>query len=232
VKTHSSAGHSKRILVSKPFGPFAKFIDANLGCFKITWAMIHAQYTDKNTIVKILAEAFDNNLSVNYVVAQDKKRKVRVKRLMEFSFDICIRFGTALLSDNKKGCALIVHPEKKKIDFRFIRSTFLLIFNCTGFFNIKKNLSRESAIKARHPLVPMNYLWFIGVHPASQNAGIGTGLLREIIELSETSNKMICLETSNPRNLSWYKKFDFEIYDTLNFGFPLHFLKRDAYTNT
>ena len=193
--------------------------------------MHQALYTDKNTVVNILSEAFEGNLSVNFVIAQDRKRKLRIKKLMEYAFDICIRFGNALLSDDKKGCALIVHPEKRNVNLRYILSTLLFIFNCTGIFNVIKVIRRESAIKALHPAGAKNYLWFIGVHPASQNAGIGTGLLREIIELSETDNKMICLETSNPRNLSWYKKFDFEIYDNLNFGFPLHFLKRPTYTN-
>ena len=190
--------------------------------------MIHAHHTDKNTIVNILAEAFDDNLSINYVIAQDRKRKVRIKKLMEFSFDTCLRFGKALLSDDKKGCALIVYPEKRKLTLHYISSTLTLIFHCIGIFNIKKVMSREAAVKALHPAGPMNYLWFIAVHPASQNAGIGTGLLREIIELSETGNKIICLETSNPRNLSWYKKFDFTVYGTLNFGYNLYFLKRDA----
>ena len=36
--------------------------------------MIKATYQDKDRVVDILAESFDDNQSVNYIVKQDKKR--------------------------------------------------------------------------------------------------------------------------------------------------------------
>jgi ribosomal protein S18 acetylase RimI-like enzyme len=196
----------------------------------VTWPMILAEQKDKNIIANILSESFNENLSVNYIIRQDHKRKLRIKRLMEYSFDISVRFGMAVLSDDRNGCALIVYPEKNKITFRYFLATCSLILFSIGIFNLRNILSREAAVRSVHPPEPMNYLWFIGVLPTSQDQGTGTGLLREIIELSETDNKMICLETSQPRNLSWYQKFDFVVYKQLNFGFTLNFLRRDPYS--
>lgn len=36
--------------------------------------MIRATYKDRNRVVNILAESFDDNQSVNYIIKQDKKR--------------------------------------------------------------------------------------------------------------------------------------------------------------
>jgi hypothetical protein len=113
--------------------------------------MIRANQEDKNIIVDILAMAFDDNLNVNYVIAQDHKRTLRIKKLMEYSFYTCNRFGSALLSDNKKGCALIVYPEKKKMGLRYMLSSLHLILNCFGIFNLGKVLSRELAKKNTSP---------------------------------------------------------------------------------
>jgi hypothetical protein len=66
--------------------------------------MIKANYGDKERIIKILAQSFDDNKSVNYIIPQDKKRKQRIRQLMAYSFDICLQYGKVFLSDDKKAC--------------------------------------------------------------------------------------------------------------------------------
>lgn len=189
--------------------------------------MIRADYKDKDRIVKILTSSFDNNQSVNYIIRQDKSRVYRIKKLMEYSFDVCYLFGQVFLSDDKKACALIVLPDKKKTTFRSILLDAKLTFSCIGLSNIRRALARESKIKKMHPKELMYYLWFIGVDPAVQNNGIGSGLLREIIEESQSIERPIYLETSTLINIPWYKKFDFAIYNEINLGYKLFFLKRE-----
>lgn len=145
---------------------------------------------------------------------------------MEYSFDICYLFGRVLLSDDRKGCALIVLPEKKKTTFRSVLLDLKLIFSCIGLSNVKKAMKRETMIKAFQPKEPICYLWFIGVEPNEQNKGIGSNLLVEIMKESESDKRTICLETSTPKNLPWYQKFGFTIYNELNLGYKLFFLKR------
>lgn len=188
--------------------------------------MIRAEYKDKNRIVDILTNSFDDNGSVNYIIKQDKKRTQRIKKLMEYSFDVCFLFGKVFLSDNKKGCALIVLPEKKKTTFKSVLLDLKLIFSSVGLSNVKKTMDRETKIKRLQPKDPMYYLWFIGVEPDSQNAGTGSVLLSEIIEESKSYKRIICLETSTLKNLPWYQKFGFTIYNELNLGYKLFFLKR------
>jgi len=82
--------------------------------------MKKADYQDKNLVVDILTKSFDTNQSVNYIVKQDKKRIKRVCALMDYSFEVCNLFGNVFLSDNKKACALILYPDKKKTTFKSI----------------------------------------------------------------------------------------------------------------
>ncbi len=72
----------------------------------------------------------------------------------------------------------------------------------------------------------MTYLWFIGVDPASQGKGIGTGIMQKVIADSNKTQRTIYLETSNQENLRFYKKHDFEIYHKLELGHTLYMLKK------
>lgn len=147
---------------------------------------------------------------------------------MEYSFDVCYLFGEVFLTNDKSGCALIVLPDKKKTTFKSILFDVKLAISCVGHSNIKKALDRESKIRKKHPKGLKYYLWFIGVDPSAQNKGIGSGLLREVIEESQSIERPIYLETSTLKNIPWYEKFGFSIYNELDLGYTLFFLKRET----
>lgn len=190
--------------------------------------MKKANYYDKKLVIDILTKSFDSNLSVNYIVKQDKKRIKRISALMDYSFEVCYMFGDVFLSDNKKACALVLYPDKKSTTFKSVLLDLKLVFSCIGIENIKKALTRESKIKLLQPKTSMYYLWFIGVHPQYQNQGIGNKLLENIINDSYKKQRPVYLETSALKNLPWYKKFGFQIYNELDLTYKLFFLKKDV----
>src|SRR5688572_10526326 len=98
--------------------------------------MIKADYKDRELIVNILTSSFDDNKSVNYIIKQDSKRTRRLRKLMEYSFDVCYLFGEVFLTDDKKACALIVLPDKKKATLKSIMLDLKLIVSCVGLLNI------------------------------------------------------------------------------------------------
>ncbi|TQM51760.1 acetyltransferase (GNAT) family protein [Arcticibacter tournemirensis] len=189
--------------------------------------MKKAEYTDKALIVDILTKSFETNRSVNYIVKQDEKRIKRVSALMDYSFEVCYAFGDVFLSDDKKACALVLYPDKKKTTVKSILLDLKLILSCVGIENIKKTLNRESMIKKIQPKEIMYYLWFIGVDPVYQNTGIGSVFLDELIEDSKLKRRPIYLETSTLKNLPWYQKYGFNIYHEADLSYKLFFLKRE-----
>lgn len=189
--------------------------------------MKKAEYSDKGLMVDILSKSFETNQSVNYIVKQDENRLKRVRALMDYSFEVCYLFGDVFLSDDKKACALVLYPEKKKTTIKSILLDAKLIFSCVGVKNIKKTLERESIIKKIQPEGLMYYLWFIGVAPECQNTGIGSALLDELITDSINKERPIYLETSTLKNLPWYKQYDFDIYHEADLSYKLFFLRRE-----
>lgn len=187
--------------------------------------MKKAEYNNKNLIVDILTKSFEANQSVNYIVKQDKKRLKRIEALMDYSFEICYLFGDVFLSDDNKACALVLYPDKKKTSIKSIMLDINLILSCVGIENIKKTINREAMIKKIQPKELMYYLWFIGVDPNYQASGIGSALMQGLIKDSKIKDRNIYLETSTLKNLPWYKKFGFTIYNELKLSYQLYFLK-------
>lgn len=188
--------------------------------------MIKADKNHKSHVIEILTNSFEDNQSVNYIVKQDSKKTERIRALMDYSFEICYMFGAVYLSDDKKGCALVLYPDQKKFS---IKSTLLdvrLLLNAIGLTRAGKAMSRESAIKSNYPNEPIYYLWFLGVFNADQNKGLGSQLLKEIIQDSQSQQKPIYLETSTIKNIPWYQKFGFSIYQELDFDYKLFMLRR------
>lgn len=189
--------------------------------------MIKAKADDKAWVVNLLSQAFDENQSVNYIILQDNNRQKRVKALMDYSFGICSMFGEVWLSDDRQACALILFPEKKKTNFKSVWLDINLILNAIGITRIKKALKREANINAKQPKINRSYLWFIGVNPANQKNGIGSKLLLEIILQAKQQDRPIFLETSTLKNLPWYERFGFKIYEKLELSYTLYFLSNE-----
>jgi len=55
--------------------------------------MIKAAKSDKQVVTEILAASFSNNRSVNYVIAQNEKKMDRIRKLMAYSFDVCLHLA-------------------------------------------------------------------------------------------------------------------------------------------
>ncbi|HEV2832042.1 MAG TPA: GNAT family N-acetyltransferase, partial [Hanamia sp.] len=112
---------------------------------------------------------------------------------MAYSFDICYLYGEVFLTDNKNGCGLILFPDKKKNNLKSILLDIQLIVSCIGISNIEKAMKRESLIKRLQPKKLMYYLWFVGVDRNEQNKGIGSALIKEVIEDAHFKQKPVYL---------------------------------------
>jgi len=187
--------------------------------------MVRAVATDKDLIVEILSRSFNDNPSVNYIVCRDGKRLKRIRALIDYSFEMCLMFGDVWLSNNREACALTLYPQYKRTTLKAIWLDVKLVLKAIGIRRIKTALHREARIKEKQLKQSMTYLWFIGVDPDEQHRGIGSELLKEVINLSNEKGLPVFLETSVLQNLPWYKRFGFTIYDQLELTYTLYFLK-------
>lgn len=69
-----------------------------------------------------------------------------------------------------------------------------------------------------HPHEPHWYLAAIGIDPSRQNQGQGAALIEQALRTCDRKHESAYLESSNPRNISFYRKHGFEVLATLQSG--------------
>ena len=79
-------------------------------------------------------------------------------------------------------------------------------------------LSILEQMSAAHPKEPHWHLAFIGVDPAHQGQGIGAALLRHTLALVDEQHLHAYLESSNPANISLYRRHGFEVIREIRVG--------------
>lgn len=187
--------------------------------------MLPATPAHKPQVITILSRAFDYNRSVNHIARQGKGREARIRALMDYSFELCRRFGEVFLSEDGAACALILYPDRKRLSPASIWLDVQLIFRCIGLWRLRSALRREAWLGSIRPRVPMSYLWFIGTLPGRQGAGQGSRLLAEVVAYSHQQGRPVYLETSNAANVPWYKRRGFAVYATGGRDYPICFLR-------
>lgn len=134
--------------------------------------------------------------------------------------------NTAYVAEGYKGTALWLPPNTEADEERFIAE-------------IEKNVAQEKheplfqvldAMESFHPSGPCWYLPIIAVDPYYQNKGVGSLLMKHALEKVDSDGLPAYLESSNPRNMSLYKRYGFETMDQIQVGDspPVHPMIREA----
>jgi ribosomal protein S18 acetylase RimI-like enzyme len=188
--------------------------------------MIRAEYSDKPFVVDLLIRAFDKNNSVNYALRQGRFRYKHIRRLMNYSFDICWNYGEIYYTPDHNAVALLFYPEKKKFTARNVLRDMYLILTSVKVDKIYAVLRRELLLRKYYPK-HLAYLWYLGVEPCFQGQGVGTSLLSEIMLMEDKYHLPIYLETSTLQNVRFYKHLHFEVFEKFTKQCPLYMLKRE-----
>lgn len=122
--------------------------------------------------------------------------------------------GTGLYVEGYIGAALWlppgVHPDEEAMGE--LLSNAIPEQNQEDFFALFEQMG------GFHPEEPHWYLPLIGVDPAQQNKGYGSALLKRSLVECDRGNKLAYLESTNPKNISLYQRYGFELLDTLQVG--------------
>ncbi len=87
----------------------------------------------------------------------------------------------------------------------------------TGLVRLPRLLWLVRATEAKHPRIPHWYLSVLGVHPSTQGAGVGSALLRPVLEACDRDRLPAYVESSKERNLPFYARHGFKVMERLDF---------------
>ncbi len=125
-----------------------------------------------------------------------------------------IEAGSAYITENFEGAALWFPPgygpDEEKFE-KFLEATANKAVLEDGF-RVFESMGEY------HPDEACWYLPLIAVDPAHQGAGFGAELMKHALKRCDDDGLPSYLESTNPRNISLYERFGFEIMGEIQFG--------------
>jgi ribosomal protein S18 acetylase RimI-like enzyme len=112
---------------------------------------------------------------------------------------------------NYSGAALWLPPEVHP-DF----DRMMALMQSSGSDDAKKDGPEVfEKMSSYHPNEPHWYLPLLGVDPLHHGNGLGSALMKHAIVTFDLDHKLAYLESSNPKNIPFYKRHGFELLGTI-----------------
>ncbi len=171
---------------------------------------------DISYLKRILARAFDKEPFINWFVRGDTHRGEGIYRLFDTYFRrFSMPYGETYTTTDRRGAALWSPPGKWKLDFLHQLSLLPDIIRMAGVWSLLSRMWGIQKIEENHPKRPHYYLQIIGVDPPFQKKGIGSALLKPVLDICTKRAIPAYLETSIERNLAFFEKHGFRVEKTI-----------------
>jgi ribosomal protein S18 acetylase RimI-like enzyme len=184
--------------------------------FNSPWTITKADEKDTPILRDVLVKAFQEDSFTNWLVKQDSKRMKRFEAMFDCTLKAFgYKFGHVYTNKDRSGAAVWIPPGKFQPDS--FSNIFLLPawLKVVGVERILKIMKGTSLITDHHPGPQYFYLMSLGTLPAMQGKGVGSALLQPVLEICDRDKIPACLETSEEKNVVFYKKHGFIVKNEL-----------------
>ncbi len=188
--------------------------------------------TEVPSLSRAMARAFYDDPAASHCLVDEPRRLRRLERGFElFLNQVYLRHDECYTTEGLlAGGALWLPPRRWKLDgFEQLR----LVARMARVHGraLPRILQVLGFLEARHPHEPHYYLAFIGVEPAQQGRGMGSALLRPVLERCDREQMPAYLEASSERNRALYERHGFEVVEEVRLpasGPPIWPMWREA----
>ena len=181
---------------------------------------------DVPALAESLTRAFEDDPVLAWLYPKENGRDRRTRRMFRTRLTQLIRQEQVYTTDERVAAAIWALPDRWHLSARetFQLGRLLLSPRLPVLFN---GLQR---IEAVHPHKPQHfYLAVLGTHPDHQGRGIGSALMRPVLELCDREGLPAYLESSKERNIDFYARHGFRVTQELRLpkGPPMWPMWRD-----
>jgi GNAT superfamily N-acetyltransferase len=166
---------------------------------------------DVPRLAQALARAFYDDPVINWLVPKDSERIHRSERGFAFYLrKVYLPHDECYATEDGVGGALWLPPNKWHVGpLAQLRLAPGMIAAMGP--RLPQVLRAISTVESNHPQKPHYYLAFVGVERELQGKGIGTALLRPILDRCDHDGTPAYLEATTPRNRACYERQGFEV---------------------
>jgi len=186
---------------------------------------------DKEVIIDRVAEILKETPASMQIVKKGGDRDKRFRYLAKHMVEKAIKYDALVLSENEMGIAVVFQNSKSKGSLlEEMIQDLKLVFNVTGFKNVRQILRNQKYIKEQRPKnEDYLYCWFWGISKEARGADtqVGKQMKDEFLKRAKDLNLPLYAETQTRRNTIVYQKFGFDLFHTWNRpdGKTMYFMK-------
>jgi ribosomal protein S18 acetylase RimI-like enzyme len=165
----------------------------------------------------MLAEAFFDDPVFGWLIPNDTKRRARLRRYFGIELrQYALPHGRVWTTGDLAGAMLSLSPGKWRVPLH----TTLLHGSAFGV-QVAKAARFGAAMEwrhARHMRKPHYYVRDIGVHPHAQGRGLGSALMRPLLDRCDQEGLPAYIEASSERSAALYERLGFQHVKELRVG--------------
>jgi GNAT superfamily N-acetyltransferase len=166
---------------------------------------------DVHRLKAVLAEAFFEDPVLGWLMPDDSKRRARLRRFFAIELrHLALPRGRVWTTSDLTGAALSLPPGAWRVPLRVT----LLEGSAFGV-HLSRAARLGAAMEWRHVRESHYYVRDVGVHPDMQGKGLGSALLRPMLDRCDWEGLPAYLEASSERNAALYERLGFQLTDEL-----------------
>ncbi len=169
-----------------------------------------AERGDARALAGALARAFYDDPLARYAYPRPGQREKLLRRYAGGRLRTLLPEELVFCDSAGGGAALWAPPDRWKVGP-------LELLRHGPFRRFPLMLVGGAAVERKHPSAPHYYLSMLGVEPAAQGRGLGSRLLRPMLDRMDEEGVPGYLESSNPRNLDFYARHGFRVTGEVRF---------------
>ena len=170
--------------------------------------------SDQDHIIAVLVLAFGTDPGARWIYPDPHQYLSSFPEIVRAFGGGAFEHGTAHYVDGFFGAALWLPPGVKPREDEMMALMQRTVSESTleDFGSVIERASRY------RPTEPHWYLPLTGVDPAHQGSGYGSALMKHALMALDRERKLAFLESTNPRNVSFYQRHGFEVLGTVQVG--------------
>lgn len=179
----------------------------------MTYNVVPLQTSDADRIGSIIEDGFEHDPICNW--AFDNNNAALNPFFSMLCQDVYLPDGFGCTTTRGEGVALWVPPYERKTPgpWATVKSVALMA-RYSGLTGIKRGIALGKALPAK-PQEPFYYLFLIATRQAHRGKGLGGQLIEPGLARIESDQADSYIESSNEKNLSFYRRYGYEIIDEI-----------------
>ena len=170
-----------------------------------------ATAADVEPMAAQLCRAFFDDPIMGFVFRNERRRNQGMFRYFTSQMrGDYLSFGACYTTDDHKGAAIWGPPGKPLLTGLAGIANLVAVFPYVAT-HLKATLQLISTMESLHPHEPHWYLATLGTDPDVQGKGIGSALMRVVLDQCDAEVVPAYLESSKERNVPFYRRHGFEV---------------------